>query len=78
MPAKRLPTWAVSRRLVRDNPLRWLGPEKGVIHMAIGAVVNAMWDLRAKLAGQPLWRLLAGLSAEEMVALVDFRYSSEP
>jgi len=66
-----------SRRLVWDSPLRWLGPEKGVIHMAIGAVVNAMWDLRAKLAGQPLWRLLAGLSPEELVALVDFRYLSD-
>jgi len=66
-----------SRRLVWDSPLRWLGPEKGVVHMAIGAVVNAMWDLRAKLAGQPLWRLLAGLSPEEIVALVDFRYLSD-
>ena len=66
-----------SRRLVWDSPLRWLGPEKGVIHMAIGAVVNAMWDLRAKLAGQPLWRLLADLSPEELVALVDFRYLSD-
>jgi len=63
-----------SHRLVWDSPLRWLGPEKGVIHMAIGAVVNAMWDLRAKRAGQPLWRLLAGLSPEELVSLVDFRY----
>jgi L-fuconate dehydratase len=66
-----------SHRLVWDSPLRWLGPEKGVIHMAIGAVVNAMWDLRAKLAGQPLWRLLADLSPEELVALVDFRYLSD-
>jgi L-fuconate dehydratase len=66
-----------SRRLVWDSPLRWLGPEKGVMHMAIGAVVNAMWDLRAKRAGQPLWRLLAGLPAEELVALVDFRYLSD-
>jgi L-fuconate dehydratase len=66
-----------SRRLVWDSPLRWLGPEKGVMHMAIGAVVNAMWDLRAKLAGQPLWRLLSGLSPEELVALVDFRYLSD-
>ena len=63
-----------SRRLVWDSPLRWLGPEKGVIHMAIGAVVNAMWDLRAKVEGKPLWRLLAELSPEEIVPLVDFRY----
>jgi L-fuconate dehydratase len=66
-----------SRRLVWDSPLRWLGPEKGVMHMAIGAVVNAMWDLRAKRAGLPLWRLLAGLSPEEIVSLVDFRYLTD-
>jgi L-fuconate dehydratase len=66
-----------SRRLVWDSPLRWLGPEKGVIHMAIGAVVNAMWDLRAKRADKPLWRLLAGLTPEEVVSLVDFRYLSD-
>ncbi len=65
------------RQLVWDSPLRWLGPEKGVVHMAIGSVVNAMWDLRAKRAGLPLWRLLAGLEAEELVGLVDFRYLSE-
>src|SRR5262245_50277925 len=47
------------RSLTADPQLRWLGPEKGVIHMATGAVVNAVWDLRAKLAGLPLWRLLA-------------------
>lgn len=64
------------RELVGDSQLRWLGPEKGVMHMAIGAVVNALWDLRAKRAGLPLWRLLARLSPEEIVALVDFRYLS--
>lgn len=68
---------AFSRRLVWDSPLRWLGPEKGVMHMAIGAVVNAMWDLRAKRAGVPLWRLLASLSPEEIVSLVDFRYLND-
>ena len=47
------------RELVHDSQLRWLGPEKGVMHMAIGAVVNALWDLKAKRAGQPLWQLLA-------------------
>lgn len=52
-------TW---RAMVHDSQLRWLGPEKGVMHMAIGAVVNALWDLRAKRAGQPLWALLADLS----------------
>ncbi|GAB3570021.1 L-fuconate dehydratase [Spelaeicoccus albus] len=67
-------TW---RGFVYDSPLRWLGPEKGVMHMAIGAVVNALWDLKAKRAGQPLWQLLAGMSPEEIVSLVDFRYLTD-
>ncbi|RKN30456.1 L-fuconate dehydratase [Micromonospora musae] len=62
------------RELVHDSQLRWLGPEKGVMHMAIAAVVNALWDLRAKREGLPLWRLLSRLSPEELVDLVDFRY----
>ncbi|WP_394551567.1 enolase C-terminal domain-like protein [Agromyces sp. MMS24-JH15] len=68
---------AASRRLVHDSQLRWLGPEKGVMHMAIGAAVNALWDLRAKRAGQPLWLHLAQLSPEELVSLVDFRYLTD-
>jgi L-fuconate dehydratase len=67
-------TWKL---LVHDSQLRWLGPEKGVIHMAIGALVNALWDLRAKRAGLPLWQLLSRLSPEELVALVDFRYLTD-
>ena len=67
-------TW---RELVYDSQLRWLGPEKGVMHMAIGAVVNALWDLKAKRAGQPLWRLLASMTPEELVELVDFRYLTD-
>jgi L-fuconate dehydratase len=63
-----------SAGLVGDSHLRWLGPEKGVMHMAIGAVVNAAWDLAAKVAGKPLWRLLADLTPEQIVDLVDFRY----
>jgi L-fuconate dehydratase len=63
-----------SASLVNDSQLRWLGPEKGVMHMACGAVVNAAWDLAAKLAGKPLWRLLADMSDEEIVSLIDFRY----
>jgi L-fuconate dehydratase len=63
-----------SAALIKDSQLRWLGPEKGVMHMAIGAVVNAAWDLAAKLAGKPVWRLLADMSPEEIVGLVDFRY----
>ena len=54
--------------------LRWLGPEKGVIHMATGALVNAVWDLRARLAGKPMWQLLAEMPAEELVANVDFHH----
>lgn len=63
-----------SRRLFRESHLRWLGPEKGVMHMAIGAVVNALFDMAAKRAGVPLWRYLANMSPEELCALVDFRY----
>src|SRR5690349_8673933 len=63
-----------SRSLVQDPQLRWLGPEKGVIHMATGAVVNAAWDLYARREGKPLWRLLAELSPAQLVGLVDFRY----
>ena len=65
------------RELVHDSQLRWLGPEKGVMHMAISAVINALWDLKAKRAGLPLWQLLARLSPEELVALVDFRYLTD-
>lgn len=68
---------ATYRRFVYDSPLRWLGPEKGVVHMAIGAVVNALWDLKAKRAGQPLWRLVSSMTPEELVGLVDFRYLTD-
>ena len=67
-------TW---RELVYDSQLRWLGPEKGVMHMAIGAAVNALWDLKAKRAGQPLWALLSAMTPEEIVSLVDFRYLTD-
>ena len=63
-----------SAAMIGDSQLRWLGPEKGVMHMAIGAVVNAAWDLAAKAAGKPVWRLLADMTPEEIVAQVDFRY----
>jgi L-fuconate dehydratase len=65
------------RLLVHDSQLRWLGPEKGIMHMAVGAVVNALWDLKAKRAGKPLWQLLASLTPEEIVDLVDFRYLTD-
>ncbi|AKU15648.1 enolase C-terminal domain-like protein [Luteipulveratus mongoliensis] len=67
-------TW---RRLVHDSQLRWLGPEKGVMHMAIGAAVNALWDLKAKRAGLPLWQLLSSMTPEDIVDLVDFRYLTD-
>ncbi|MGW0767167.1 L-fuconate dehydratase [Streptomyces sp. NPDC002676] len=62
------------RDLVGDSQLRWLGPEKGVMHMAIGAVVNAVWDLAAKREGKPLWQLLADADPEWLVSQVDFRH----
>lgn len=68
---------ALHRELTHDSQLRWLGPEKGVMHMAAGAVVNAAWDLAARYAAKPLWRFLAEMSPEELVELVDFRYLSD-
>ena len=65
------------RTLVGDSQLRWIGPEKGVIHLATAAVVNAVWDLWAKKAGKPLWKLLVDLSPAEVVGLVDFRYIAD-
>ena len=65
---------AFTRQLTDESQFRWLGPEKGVIHLACGALVNAVWDLYAKVEGKPLWRLLADLSPEELVSIVDFRY----
>jgi L-fuconate dehydratase len=68
---------AFYRRLVHDSHLRWLGPEKGVMHMAIGAIVNAVWDLYAKREGKPLWKVLADFTPEQIVDLIDFRYLSD-
>jgi L-fuconate dehydratase len=65
------------RSLTADVQLRWLGPEKGVIHMSAGAIVNAAWDLRAKLAGVPMWQLLTELPTEELVAAIDFHHISD-
>jgi len=62
------------RRLVTDSQLRWLGPEKGVVHLATAAITNAVWDLYARVAQKPLWKLLVDLSPEELVACIDFRY----
>jgi len=65
------------RRLTGDSQLRWVGPEKGVIHLATAAVVNAVWDLYAKAEGKPLWQVLSSLTAEELVRCVDFRYLTD-
>jgi L-fuconate dehydratase len=65
------------RALLHDSQLRWLGPEKGVLQMAIGAVLNALWDRAARVAGRPLWQLLARLSPEELLDQVDFRYLTD-
>jgi L-fuconate dehydratase len=67
----------LSRTLVGDSQFRWLGPEKGVAHMAVGAVVNAAWDLAARRAGLPVWQFAARMTPEELVSLVDFRYLSD-
>ncbi|CAB4548122.1 MAG: fuconate dehydratase [Actinobacteria bacterium] len=68
---------AFAKSLVRDSQMRWLGPEKGVTHMAAGAVINAVWDLVCKQSGKPLWKHLSDLSPEEIVELVDFRYITD-
>jgi L-fuconate dehydratase len=62
------------RSLASDTQMRWLGPEKGVVHLALAAVINAVWDLWAKAAGKPVWKLLADMSPREVVNCVDFRY----
>ncbi len=62
------------RDVVSDSQLRWLGPEKGVVHLATAAIVNAVWDLYAKVEGKPLWKLLSGMSPAALVKCIDFRY----
>ncbi|WP_328467968.1 fuconate dehydratase [Actinoplanes sp. NBC_00393] len=66
-----------ARRLTHDSQIRWLGPEKGVMHLAAAALINAAWDLRARKAGKPLWELMSEMSSEEIVDLVDWRYLSD-
>ncbi|GAA2609970.1 enolase C-terminal domain-like protein [Paractinoplanes durhamensis] len=65
---------AFLRSLTADVQLRWLGPEKGALHMATGAIVNAVWDLRAKIDGKPIWQLLAEMPTADLVACIDFRH----
>jgi L-fuconate dehydratase len=65
---------AFSNELTGESQFRWLGPEKGVVHLACGALINAVWDLWAKVEGKPVWRLLAEMSAEQIVRCIDFQY----
>nr|WP_274709233.1 L-fuconate dehydratase [Nitratireductor luteus] len=65
------------RHVTSDSQLRWIGPDKGAMHLATGAVVNAVWDLWAKEAGKPVWRLVAEMTPEEIVSIVDFRYLTD-
>ncbi len=65
---------AFTRTLTDETQFRWLGPEKGVIHLACGALINAVWDLWARVEGKPVWRLLAEMTPAQLVSLVDFRY----
>jgi L-fuconate dehydratase len=65
------------RHVTGDSQLRWVGPEKGIIHLATAAIVNAVWDLYAKAEGKPLWKLLTDMSPEELVSCVDFRYITD-
>jgi L-fuconate dehydratase len=65
------------RRLASDSQLRWLGPEKGVIHLALAAIVNAVWDLFAKVERKPVWKVLADMTPRQLVACIDFRYITD-
>ena len=67
-------TVAFSRQLTEDSQFRWLGPEKGVIHLAAAALINAVWDLYARTEGKPLWKLLADFEPERIVRSIDFKY----
>lgn len=68
---------AFYRQLTADSQFRWLGPEKGVIHLATGALINAVWDLYARVEGKPLWRLLADMDSEDIIRAIDFRYITD-
>ena len=65
------------RHVTGDSQLRWIGPDKGAIHLAAGAVINAAWDLWAKAEGKPVWRLVGEMGPEEIVRLIDFRYITD-
>jgi len=65
------------RHITSDSQLRWIGPDKGAMHLATGGVVNAVWDLWAKVQGKPVWQLVAEMSPEDIVKLIDFRYLTD-
>jgi len=65
------------RHITSDSQLRWIGPDKGAIHLATGAVVNAVWDLWAKQEGVPVWKLVSRMTPEAIVKLIDFRYITD-
>src|SRR5438477_1712857 len=65
------------RHITGDSQLRWIGPEKGAIHLATAAIVNAVWDLWAKVEGKPMWKLVTDMTPEQIVSCVDFRYLSD-
>ncbi len=65
------------RKLTGDSQLRWVGPEKGVIHLAAAAVINAVWDLWARIQSKPVWRLVSDMSPEQFASCVDFRYMTD-
>ena len=68
---------AFYRSLSQDSQMRWLGPEKGIVHLATAAVTNAVWDLAARLTNKPLWRFVVDLPVEELVAMIDWSYLSD-
>jgi L-fuconate dehydratase len=68
---------AIAKRLTQDGQLRWLGPEKGVIHLVAGALLNALWDLHAKALGKPVWKVLSDLTPQQLVDLVDWRHLTD-
>ena len=65
------------RHVTGDSQLRWIGPDKGAMHLATGAVVNAVWDLLAKRAKKPVWRFVADMTPEQLVSIIDFRYLTD-
>lgn len=65
------------RHVTGDSQLRWIGPDKGAMHLATGAVVNAVWDLLAKVAGKPVWQFVADMTPEQLVSIIDFRYLTD-